>query len=178
LQGLLSSGDGGATGAKRADDSSRILYVSQRSLDAIRQEYESLVNEKIPANKRAVEIAREMGDLRENSEYKMARQDQGVLIARKTQIERDLARVQVVDFQNASVDAVSIGTVATLEDDQGKSQKFAVLGAWDSDPQHSIIAYRTPIGAALLGKKVGEEVQLEGRAKQKVIAIERWTEHA
>jgi transcription elongation GreA/GreB family factor len=178
LQGLLTSGDSGTAGGKRADDFESVLYVSQESLDAIRREYEALVNEKIPANKRAIEIAREMGDLRENSEYKMARQDQGVLMARKTQIERDLARVQVVDFKNASVEAVSIGTVATLEDDKGKSQKFAVLGAWDSDPQHSIVAYRTPIGTALLGKKVGDLVQLEGHGKQKVIAIERWSEHA
>jgi transcription elongation GreA/GreB family factor len=178
LQGLLTSGDGGTAGGKHADDSSRVLYVSQKSLDAIRLEYETLVNEKIPANKQAIEIAREMGDLRENSEYKMARQDQGVLMARKTQIERDLARVQVIDFRNASIDTVSIGTVIILEDDLGKSQKFAILGAWDSDPQHSIVAYRTPIGTALLGKKVGDAVQLEGQKQQKVIAIERWMEHA
>jgi transcription elongation GreA/GreB family factor len=178
LQGILASGESGAAGGKSGDDTSRVLYVSQKSLDTIRQEYEAIVNEKIPANKRAVEIAREMGDLRENSEYKMARQDQGVLLARKTQIERDLARVQVVDFRNVSVDAVSIGTAVTLEDVHGKSQKFVILGAWDSDPQRSIVAYQTPIGAALLGKKVGDVVALDGQEQQKVIAIERWAEYA
>ncbi|MDR2677588.1 MAG: GreA/GreB family elongation factor [Puniceicoccales bacterium] len=177
LQGILVNGDSGTTGGKHVDDFGKVLYVSQRSLDAVRQEYETLVNEKIPANKRAVEIAREMGDLRENSEYKMARQDQSVLMARKTQIERDLARVQVINFENVTLDTVSIGTVVTLGNDTGKLQKFVILGAWDSDPQHSIVAYQTPIGAALLGKKIGDVVQLNGQEKQKVIAIERWTEH-
>ncbi|MDR1456671.1 MAG: GreA/GreB family elongation factor [Puniceicoccales bacterium] len=178
LQGLLASGDGTTVEAKHADNSSGIMYVSQKSLDAIRREYEILINEKIPDNKRAIEIAREIGDLRENSEYKMARQDQGVLMARKAQIERDLVRIQVIDFQNVQIATVSIGTVATLGNGQGKLQKFAILGAWDSDPQRSIVAYQTPIGAALLGKKVGDVVKLAGREEQKVIAIERWTEHA
>lgn len=178
LNGLLTSDDSGTTSEKYADGPSNTLYVSQKSLNAIRREYESIVNEKIPANKRAIAIAREMGDLRENSEYKMARQDQGVLMARKTQIEKDLARVQVLDLQNVSIDSVSIGTVVTLGNDDGKIQKFAILGAWDSDPQRAIIAYRTPIGAALLGKKVGDAIQLDGQTEQKVIAIERWMEHA
>jgi transcription elongation GreA/GreB family factor len=177
LQKLLDGGTASVnTVGSRSSASIGMIFVSQQSLDAIRREYESLIKEKIPSNKRAVEIAREEGDLRENSEYKMARQDQDMLMARKSQIERDLARAQVIDFADAGKDVVSIGNVVTLEDGRGKPQRFAILGAWDSDPQRSIIAYQTPIGLALLGKKVGDSIQLEGREEQKIIAIERWVD--
>ncbi|MDR0428538.1 MAG: GreA/GreB family elongation factor [Puniceicoccales bacterium] len=177
LQRLLdggTEGDGSSSSAKGGG----VLYVSQESLENVRREYELLVNKKIPENKRAIEIAREEGDLRENSEYKMARQDRDTLIARKEQIERDLERIQIINFADASTDKVTIGSVASLKNARGKSQKFAILGAWDSNPTRSIIAYQTPIGLALLGKKVGDTIQLQGRPEQRIVAIERWVDCA
>ncbi|MDR3117151.1 MAG: GreA/GreB family elongation factor [Puniceicoccales bacterium] len=170
LQDLLDSEGGGREEA--------VLCVSQASLDAIRGEYEALVQQKIPANKLAVEVAREQGDLRENSEYRMARQDQDMLLARKAQIEKDLARVRVLDFDAVNTDAVAIGCVVTLVDSRERQEKFAILGAWDSNPERRILAYPTPFGRALLGKKVGESVAIEGQPPRRVVAIGRWVDHA
>ncbi|MGE9291928.1 MAG: transcription elongation factor GreAB, partial [Puniceicoccales bacterium] len=78
------------------------LTVSQKSFDLAKKEYEELVSKKIPENKQAIETAKEHGDLRENAEYKMARQDQDTLLARKSDLEKDLARARVTDFSDVS----------------------------------------------------------------------------
>ncbi len=132
------------------------LWVSAESLDLLKQEYESLINKKIPENTKAVAAARELGDLRENSEYKMARQDQDMLLARKSQIEKDLAAARIFNPAETSIDCVGIGSIVEVEDSKGKHQTITVLGAWDSDPKKNIVSYKTPLGQSLLGKKVGE----------------------
>lgn len=150
------------------------LKVSQESVDRIRKEYEQLVSEKIPANKIAIEIAREHGDLKENSEYKMARQDQSILLARKEQIEKDLARIQIIDFNEAPTDKVGIGSVVVLQDAKGKLHRIAILGAWDSDPARGIIAYETPLGQKLLGLVAGDQIETEPGKLETIQDIERW----
>ncbi|MDR2663982.1 MAG: GreA/GreB family elongation factor [Puniceicoccales bacterium] len=153
-----------------------VLKVSQVSLDAVKAEYEQLVKVRIPANTAAVEVAREEGDLRENSMYKMARQEQDMLLARKSQIEKDLRRAQVVDFSEANGAVAGIGSVVTLADEKGKKERIAILGAWDSDPEKKIISYLTPLGQSILGKKIGDMVEMEGQSPRAVQAIERWVD--
>jgi len=121
-----------------------------------------IVSKRIPDNSKAIAVAREHGDLRENSEFKMAKQDQSVLMAQKAQLERDLARARISDFADATTDQVSVGTIVDLRDvTNGKAVRYTVLGAWDSDPDNHVIAYKTPLGQALLGRKVGEHVKLK-----------------
>ncbi|HVU33008.1 MAG TPA: GreA/GreB family elongation factor, partial [Opitutaceae bacterium] len=104
----------------------------------------------------------EHGDLRENSEFKMAKQDQSVLMAQKAQLERDLARARVTDFKDASTDQVGVGTVVEVKNaGSGAATTYTILGAWDGDPDRHIISYKTAIGAALLGKKRGETVKVK-----------------
>ena len=146
------------------------LLVSRESYERKRIEYEEIVSKRIPDNSKAIATAREHGDLKENSEFKMAKQDQSVLMGHKVQLERDLARARITDFAEASTDQVSAGTVVDLRDvSNGKAVRYSVLGAWDSDPDNHRIAYKTPLGQALLGKKVGEHVKLKvGGAQQEL----------
>jgi transcription elongation factor GreA len=138
------------------------LLVSRSSYEKKRTEYEDIVSRRIPDNSKAIAAAREHGDLRENSEFKMAKQDQSVLMAQKAQLERDLARARITDFADATTDQISVGTIVDLRDvANGKAVRYTVLGAWDSDPDNHVIAYKTPLGQALLGKKVGEHVKLK-----------------
>lgn len=138
------------------------LIVSRSSYEKKRTEYEEIVSKRIPDNSKAIAVAREHGDLRENSEFKMAKQDQSVLMAQKAQLERDLARARISDFADATTDQVSVGTIVDLRDvTNGKAVRYTVLGAWDSDPEAHVIAYKTPLGQALLGRKVGEHVKLK-----------------
>ena len=138
------------------------LIVSQASFNPRQAEYKELVEVKIPENKEAIATAREHGDLRENAEYKMAREDQTTLMARKAQLEVDLQRAQITDFTAVTAEAVGIGSVVALEaGSTGKKVTYSILGAWDSDPDKNILSYKTPLGQSLLGSSVGETVEIE-----------------
>ncbi|MDR2435921.1 MAG: GreA/GreB family elongation factor, partial [Puniceicoccales bacterium] len=168
-----------AASQSKAKQLDTVLKVSQESLDAKKKEYEFLVKEKIPANKAAIAAARELGDLSENSEYKMARQDQETLLARKAQLEGELQIAQVVDFESIDTSSVSVGSVVTVKSvSKGNSVSFAILGAWDSDPDRDIISYKTPIAQELISKKIGDvvEASIGGvREQWKIENIERWS---
>lgn len=156
------------------------LIVSATSYEARKKEYENLVNHKIPENKQAIATAREHGDLKENSEYKMARQDQEVLLARKALLETELSKAIITDFSDASADTVSIGSVIeALEGSHESIQTFTILGAWDSDPDKHILSYKTPLAQTLLGKKVGDRVEIEiaqNKSIWTVKKISRWVD--
>lgn len=148
--------------AADAEGKDEQLIVSRASYDRKREEYDQIVAKKIPENSKAIAAAREHGDLRENSEFKMAKQDQSVLMAQKGQFERDLARARVTDFKDATTDQASIGTVVAVRKvADGSTATFTILGAWDGDPDRHIISYKTAFGAALLGRKLGEVVKVK-----------------
>ena len=148
--------------AADAEGKDEQLIVSRASYDRKREEYDQIVAKKIPENSKAIAAAREHGDLRENSEFKMAKQDQSVLMAQKAQLERDLARARVTDFKDATTDQASIGTVVEVRKvADGSTTTFTILGAWDGDPDRHIISYKTAFGAALLGRKPGEVVKVK-----------------
>jgi transcription elongation GreA/GreB family factor len=138
------------------------IQVSWESLERRRLEYQELVQKKIPANSKEIAIARSYGDLRENHEYKSAKEMQKILMRRKEELEAQMMRARGTDFSNARTDAVNIGTIVVATD-LGTNQRetFTILGAWDSDPDRGVISYLTPIGQALLNRKVGDEVEFE-----------------
>ena len=162
VQSLLDSSD---------TQESQGLMVSRESYDRSVSEYEDLVSKKIPENSKAIAEAREHGDLKENSEYKMAKQDQQVLLARRNMLEADLQRAQITDFKSAPTDTAGIGSVVTLVDTEGREATYTILGAWDSDPKNQIISYQTPLGKSLVGKKVGDEITVKIENTQNKLTI-------
>ncbi len=157
--------------AADAEGKEEQLLVSRKSFERRREEYEAIVSKKIPENSKAIAAAREHGDLRENSEYKMAKQDQLVLMAQKSQLERELARARVTDFKDAVADQVGVGTVVEVRPPSGGATKYTILGAWDGDPEQQIISYKTPLGAALLGKRPGDTVKVKTGAAEESYSI-------
>jgi len=138
------------------------LVVSWAGLERRKREYEVLVKEKIPANSKDIALARSYGDLRENHEYKAAKEMQKVLMRRKGELERELARARGSDFASPKTDVVSIGTKVKLTElASGQSEQFTVLGAWDGDPDNHVISYLTPVGQALLHQPLHSEVDVE-----------------
>ncbi|MGC4071886.1 MAG: GreA/GreB family elongation factor [Nibricoccus sp.] len=146
--------------AAEAEGKEEQLLVSRESYERKREEYETIKSKKIPENSKAIAIAREHGDLKENSEYKMAKQDQQVLAAQKALLEKDLGRARITDFKEAATDQVSVGSVVDVKTG-GKTARYTILGAWDSVPDKNIISYKTPLGLALLSKKVGDTVKVK-----------------
>ncbi|HWQ93816.1 MAG TPA: GreA/GreB family elongation factor [Clostridia bacterium] len=138
------------------------LIVSWDSLERRKNEYRELVEKKIPANSKEIAIARSYGDLRENHEYKAAKEMQKILMRRKSELEAQLVRARGFDFAGVRTDIVSIGTVVKATDTESNAPEvFTILGAWDSDPDKGIISYLSPVAQALLNRSVGEEVEFE-----------------
>lgn len=145
------------------------LIVSQASLERRREEYDQLVRKKIPANSKEIAIARSYGDLRENHEYKAAKEMQKLLMTRKTELEIELAKAKATNFSDSDPTSVCIGTIVHVTDvDQQTQENFTILGAWDSDPDRGIISYRSPLAQQLIHRKPGDEVILEQHGGKKL----------
>ena len=154
------------------------LIVSWPSLERRKLEYEELVKDKIPANSKEIAVARSYGDLRENHEFKAAKEMQKLLLSRKGELEFDLTRARATDFSDATIDQVTVGNkvdVTNLE--TNKRETFIVLGAWDGDPDNQILSYLTPLGQAFLGKKPGDEAKLEVDEESRRYRIESIEQH-
>jgi len=168
------------TGEQTKQDAS--LLVSWESLERRRAEYQELVQKKIPANSKEIAIARSYGDLRENHEYKAAKEMQKMLMHQKADLEVQLARARGQDFSNAKTEVVGPGTVVHVTDLQSNhAETFTVLGAWDSDPDKGVISYLTPVAQALLNHKVGDEIEAElhgNKHRQRIDKIEAWRTEA
>jgi len=138
------------------------LIVSWESLERRRNEYTELVQKKIPENSKEIAVARSYGDLRENHEYKAAKEMQKILMRRKEELESQLVRARGTDFSDPSTDSVGVGTVVHTTDlEANKEEVFTILGAWDSDPERGVISYLSPVAQALLHKSPGEQVEFD-----------------
>ena len=149
------------------------LVVSWESLERRKQEYDELVQKKIPANSREIAIARSYGDLRENHEYKAAKEMHKLLMGKKSELEAQLVNARGTDFANAKTDTVSIGTIVQVTDlTNNSAESFTILGAWDSDPEKGVISYLTPVAQSLINHKPGEEVEFDMDGAHKRFKIE------
>jgi len=158
------------------EEQEEVLIVSEESLARKKADYDRLVKEEIPQNREDIKIARSYGDLRENFEYKSAKEYQRVLMKRQNDWQRDLKLASPTDFSGADTSKVSIGTIVDLEPvEGGETLTYTVLGAWDSDPDKGIIAYLSDRGAQMLDKEPGEEVEFSdssgGSAKFRIKGI-------
>jgi len=162
------SGDDGPQGES--------LTVSWVSLERRKAEYDDIVNRQIPQNTRDISIARSYGDLRENHEFKSAKEMQTVIMRRRGELEQQLSLARGTNFENPETATVSIGTTVTLSDlATGETEQFHILGAWDGAPQNRIVSYQASIGKVLLGRKVGDEVELPmetGTRRVSIVSIE------
>ena len=141
------------------EEKEEAIVVSWESLEKRKGEFADLVNNKIPQNVKDIAHARSYGDLRENFEYKAAKDMQSVLARRRTDMEKELDLAQGTDFSGVDTSSAAIGTVVVLENEQGE-KTYTILGAWDSDPDKNVVSYLSNVGRALIGKKVGDSVEV------------------
>lgn len=150
------------------------LIVSWASLRRRQAELEDLVQNQIPQNSKEIALARSYGDLRENFEYKAAKEMQKVLLRRRAELELLLLRAQGTDFADAKTDAVNIGTSVTVTDlATAQPTTYHILGAWDSDAARNIISYPAALAQALLNRRVGEIVEVASDTGTLRLRIER-----
>ncbi len=140
----------------RKDDETP-LYALRGSIEEKRQELQKLLTIEIPANRKAIEEARALGDLRENFEYKSARQRHEYLNARAASLNGDLTRVRPIE-PPSDLSEVRIGTRANL----AGGRTLTLLGPWESQPEQDVISYESDLGKSILGLKAGGDIELDG----------------
>jgi len=161
VQEMITKGTTGSSQPTPASEETSVLIVSWESLKRRQTELEELVTKKIPENSKEIAVARSYGDLKENHEFKSAKEMQTILMRRQAELESDLASAQGTDFRNVDTSRVNVGTVVTCTDlAAGKEDEFTILGAWDSDPKNGIISYKTGVAQTLMHKMPGDEVEL------------------
>ncbi len=137
-----------------------VLLVSWESLEKKKAELDDIIRNKIPQNLNDVKIARSYGDLRENFEYKSAKDLEKYLGHRRNALDKEINNARGTDFKGSDAGKVNIGTVVTLKDASGKESVMTVLGAWDSIPETKTVSYLSEVGKALVGRSPGETVQI------------------
>lgn len=134
----------------------KAFLLTKEGVAELESEHATLIAERAPVAD-AIKTAREFGDLSENAEYQSARQAQEKLEARILEIEHILQNVKVISKPKGVV-KVQIGSTVTLKD--GDTKKFQVVGTVEADPLNGKISDESPIGQALLGKKLGDNVDI------------------
>ena len=156
------------------------LLVSKTSKEVKERELEDIVKVRLPAVKEAIQIAKEHGDLKENSEYKMARQDHDTLAARRAELDALLKKARVTDFSEAKTDAISVGSSIVLRRGSDQTEfAYDLLGAWDGEPEKNILSYISPLAKQFLNHKAGETftTNINGKAENwTVVKIGRWVD--
>jgi len=121
----------------------------------------------------AIEEARAHGDLSENAEYHAAKERQGQVEATIADLEDKLSRAQVIDPKTLSGDKVVFGGTVTLIDEDDKPVRYQLVGQAEADAKAGMISYNSPLGRALIGRQVGEEVEVTVPSGDKFYLIEK-----
>lgn len=134
------------------------IPISREGFQALEQELDRLKKER-PAVIQAIKEAREEGDLRENAGYDAARERQGMLEARIAYIESRMPQFNIIDLATLSGDKAIFGATVSVEDvDTGETKQFTLLGPDEADYSRGSVSVLSPVGQALLGKEVGDEI--------------------
>lgn len=124
-----------------------------------------------------IRAAKDLGDVAENPEYETAKTEQAFLEGRISELKRILSSCTVIDEAEVRTDVASIGTVITVKDlDQNDKWDFTLVGSYEADPEEDRISNESPIGEAIFGKKVGDQVEADvpaGKIRLEIVSIKR-----
>ena len=152
--------------------SGRVDHLTRAQRDALAAELAQLEGPKRAAVVQAIKTAREHGDLSENFEYHAAKNEQGLLEARIRTLRSRLDNSVLVDESALALDEVGVGSRVAIEDDTGQTMEFEISSVGGG----GTVSPDSPLGAALVGHRVGDEVEVEaprGAWKAKIVSIAR-----
>ena len=140
------------------------IYLTKDGLADLKKEYEELTKVKRPEVVTRVSDARNQGDLSENAEYVAAREELSFIDGRIDELEELLKQVSLIEeggSKNGS--AVALGSEVTLKIND-KQEVYRVVGEWEADPAEKKISHESPLGKALIGKQIGESIEVKAPA--------------
>lgn len=144
---------------------SEVMYVTHETLEQLKNELQKMRSVDRPAASRAIAEAREKGDLKENAEYDAAKEAQGLLEARITKLEGEIANARIIEVESIDTSKVSILTKVTLTNlNTKKTVTYQVVSEKEADLKVGKISVTSPIGQGILGKQVGEVAEVKAPA--------------
>ena len=148
------------------------IYTSLASHRRMVQELQDIINIHQPENREALKTARAHGDFRENAEFDAAKERRNFLTRRRNELERDLARVNALDFSTITPSQyVDLGVTVTLEIANAADEVYYFLGAWDGDPEKNYLSYKTKLGEVLRHRQAGDSITLPDGRSAKIKSI-------
>ena len=155
----------------------REIMLTEEGYKKLEEELQQLKGPKKMEVAERIKVAREFGDISENSEYDDAKNEQALLEAKIIEIENTLRHAKIVDDDEISTRKVGVGTLVTVYDyDFDEEIAYGIVGATEVDIAENKISNESPVGKAMMGRKKGEEFEVEtpgGISKYKVISIKR-----
>ncbi|MFN4212494.1 MAG: transcription elongation factor GreA [Microgenomates group bacterium] len=147
------------------------VQLTKEGYNNLQNELKELIEIKKPKAVERLQKARSMGDLSENSEYTAAKEELAFVEGRIQEIEEILKEAQIIENQQKGI--VDVGVKVTVQVN-GKKEEFHIVGEFEADPMNKKLSHNSPIGKALLGKRVGDWVEVEipaGKIKYKIVDI-------
>jgi transcription elongation factor GreA len=150
------------------------VHITPEGLEAVRKEYEELTTVKRPAIVAKIKAARELGDLSENFEYHAAKNEQGMMEARVRELEAIIKNHVLIEAK-APRGVVGMGSTVRFAEDGADEEMYRIVGPAEADPKAGRVSYESALGKALIGHRVGDEVEIKtpgGRYSVRITAIE------
>ncbi len=151
------------------------LFITAEGKAEKEERLRFLKNVKRPEVLEKLKVARDFGDLSENSEYDAAKKEQSIVETEISSIEETLRKATIITDDKVTMDTVGVGNFVTVYDSDFKEEDtYKVVGIIESDPDKNYVSNESPIGMALLDKRVGDEVSVEtpgGVVKMKILKI-------
>lgn len=150
----------------------KAVYVTKEGLEELRHELEDLSKVKRHDVVERVSQARSMGDLAENSEYTAAKEELSLIDGRIEELTEIIKHANLIEenYIKGSKAVVQLGSVITLQVN-GKKEQFSLVGEWEADPKEKKISHESPLGKALIGKAIGEKVEVEAPVGKVVYTV-------
>ncbi len=150
--------------------------MTAAGLADLEEEFRHLKNDEPPAISKAIGVAREHGDLKENAEYHAAKERQGMIEARLKDLEGQISCAEVIDPKALSGDRVQFGaTVALADEDTDEESTFQIVGSEESDAKSGKLSVTSPLARALIGKTLGDSAEVQtpgGKKSYEIIGVE------
>jgi len=138
------------------------IPITKAGFERLKKDLKTIKNVSIPENVRDIEVARAHGDISENAQYTAAKERQSFLYGRVQELEHQLAMSNIINLKGLTTEKVVFGCYVSLEDiDNGETIKYQLLGPYESDINQNKISVTSPIGKALIGKKIGNETTVQ-----------------
>jgi transcription elongation factor GreA len=150
------------------------VHITPEGLESVRKELDELVTVRRPAIVAKIKAAREFGDLSENFEYHAAKNEQGFMEARIKELEQ-IVKNHVLIHAAKSSGVVNMGSTVRFQEDGEGDEAYRIVGPAEADPKAGTVSYESALGKAMLGHRVGDEVEVKtpnGSYRVRITAIE------